>query len=198
MARTTSFGHSTQRGLDSSKTFTSPQVLATIAYALAEVRRIRRSTRFGVFVAVTVTTSLGLFLFYAQLYDRSASHLVSAGSLAPENILALHGVTILSLFLAGIMFLAPKISSTSPCEEMVEVLHARPFANVHIVAGKTLGLALCGWCPLFLVAGAMYLGDDLINWLFSFHGSIGLEAFSTFAFVDALPALLLLSAIAVL
>lgn len=190
----------TARNLGSiaARTFTSRPILATIAHALAEVRRIRRSTRFGVFVALTVATSLALFLFYAQLYVRSAPHLATAGSLAPENILALHGATILSLFLAGTVFLAPKIRSKSRPEEMVEVLHSRPFANVNIVAGKVLGMALCGWCPLVFVAGAMCLADPVISWLFSFHGSISVEAFSTFVFIDALPALLLLSAIAVL
>ena len=150
------------------------------------------------FVATTVAPSFLLFLFYAQLHDRTASHLASAGILAPSNILALHGVTILSLFMAGMVFLTPKVSSGSPYEEMGEVLHSRPFANVNMVAGKVIGITLCGWSPLLLVAGLMYLGDQVVNLLFSFHGSVGFETFTTFVFIDALPALLLWSAITVL
>ncbi len=166
------------------------------AHAMIEFRVACRSVRYWLPATLAIAATVLLFAYSADLSHRGAVYLPTAALFAPGTFLSLHGLTILGFFLVALVFPALDVDRDER-EGVADVLGARPWTNLPCLAGRCLALATMGWLPLLAaVALIQTLGyvAGRVHWL---GGTLDLVPLVTFVFIEALPTLLLWSAVLV-
>ena len=177
----------------------------SLAVALLELRCIRRATRTWVLAVLALAAGWGAFVFYhhAALQHYSNGHY--SGNVVPGRFLvAGYAACFLMPLLAGVVFLAFDHRHRDRAAGVVEVLDARPAANLAFFLGRLTALVAAMWllCAVF-AASLQAAGLAADKWLRSgaLDGWLGpLEPWSlaAFLFVDAPPALVLWGALVLL
>ena len=166
-----------------------------LAVAVAELRSTRRLARTWVFVGLCIGV-MGAAYGYSSYQHGSVSFaMLSAGDSLPRFAASHFKTYLLCLFMAAVVLLAFDLRSRDERDRIGEVLDSRPVSNIPVIGGRlaaiagVVAMALLGGALLVQAVGAV--GRDL-GW-----GIYPLEpvATFTFVFVDALPALILWSAI---
>ena len=164
------------------------------AHAMIEFRVACRSVRYWLPATLATAVTVLLFAFFADLSHRGAGYLPTAALFAPGTFLSLHGLTILGFFLVALVFPALDVDRDER-EGVADVLSARPWMNLSCLAGRCLALATMGWLPLLaavaLIQTLGYVAGP-VHWL---GGTLDLVPLITFVFIEALPTLLMWSAL---
>ena len=162
------------------------------AVAAAELRLARRVVRTWVFAALAIGVGLAVYHVWAVQHSW-------LGQIAHPRF-ALPGLGLLTLWvlLAGIVLLAFDIPSRDERERVSEALDSRPFANVALLGGRLVAVALAAWLPLAVLAVALQAGGMVVEHLDARAG-VGVEPVSlaTFMFIDAPAALLFWGALVI-
>lgn len=125
---------------------------AVLAFAHAELRLTRRLVRYWVFLALSYLVALVAVLYYSVLHSFVSSYSATAASIGPRYLIAYLGLYYLLIFMIGIVFLAFDLRGRDRRERMDEVLDARPYTNLELVAGRWLGLLVASWVPVAVLA----------------------------------------------
>ncbi len=125
---------------------------AVLAFAGSELRLTRRLVRYWVFLALSYLVALIAVLYYSVLHSFVSSYSATAASIGPRYLIAYLGLYYLVIFMLGIVFLAFDVRGRDRREHMDEVLDARPYTNLELVAGRWLGLLLAAWLPVAVLA----------------------------------------------
>ena len=167
-------------------------VRSAVAVAAAELQVARRVVRTWVFAALAL--GVGLAIYHVWAVEHSMMGRVAHPRFAMPSL----GFLTLWTLLAGIVFLAFDIPVRDQRERVADVLDSRPFANVALMGGRLVAVALAAWLPLAVLAVALQIGGVVVEQLDARAG-VPLEPVSltTFMFLDAPPALLFWGALVI-
>ena len=148
--------------------------------------------RTWVFAALAL--GVGLAIYHVWAVEHSMMGRVAHPRFAMPSL----GFLTLWTLLAGIVFLAFDIPVRDQRERVADVLDSRPFANVALMGGRLVAVALAAWLPLAVLAVALQVGGVVVEQLDARAG-VPLEPVSltTFMFLDAPPALLFWGALVI-
>ncbi|HLB31024.1 MAG TPA: hypothetical protein VJN91_05800, partial [Gammaproteobacteria bacterium] len=161
-----------------------------LAVAQTEGRLTRRLTRYWLFLALAFGGGLMLFFYYSAIHAFGSAFSPTIGMINPRYLVSAIGSVYLTGFTIGVIFLGFDIRARDVRESVVEVLDARPLTNLELIAGRFMGLLLCAWIPVVILALLL----QLLGWLLPLLGSpLGrtIEPFSLIGFAAplAFPAL---------
>ena len=166
-----------------------------LAVAAAELRSARRLARTWVFIGLGLAVIGTAYGYYSNLHSSVSTGFLSAGELLPRFATAYFKSYVLWFFMAAIVFLAFDLRSRDERERISEVLDARAVSNLPVVGGRLAAI-------VFVVATALFGAILLIQTVGTVGRALGwsvdpLEPVATFTyfFVDAIPALILWSAV---
>jgi len=166
-----------------------------LAVAAAELRSARRLARTWVFVGLGFGVMGMAYGYYSHLHSSVSTGFLSAGDLLPRFATAYFKSYVLWFFMAAIVFLAFDLCSRDERERVSEVLDSRAVSNLPVIGGRLGAIVL-------VVATALFGAILLIQTVGTVGRELGwpvdpLEPLATFTFffVDAIPALILWSAI---
>ena len=161
-----------------------------MAIASAEMRSIRRLVRYWLFAIVSVMITFAIYLYYSGIHGFLSRMSATIGAIGPRYLVPAMSIYIMAIFLLGLIFLAFDVRARDERERMAEVLDSRPFSNIELLTGRTLGLVLMALAPVLIVAilwqafGSLavalgwYLGEPVQP--YSIAGFL-IHAFSVFA-----------------
>ena len=166
-----------------------------LAVAAAELKSVRRLARTWVFVGLGFGVMGMAYGYYSYLHSSVSTGFLSVGDLLPRFASAYFKSYVLWFFMAAIVFLAFDLRSRDERERVSEVLDSRAVSNLPVIGGRLAAIVL---------VVAVALGGAIL--LIQAVGTVGRElgwpvdplepvATFTFFFVDAIPALILWSAI---
>lgn len=166
-----------------------------LAVAAAELRSARQLARTWVFIGIGFGVMGTAYGYYSYLHSSVSVGFLSAGDLLPRFATAYFKSYVLWFFMAAIVFLAFDLRSRDERERISEVFDSRAVSNLPVIGGRLAAIVL---------VVAMALGGAIL--LIQTVGTVGrelgwpvdpLEPVATFTFflVDAIPALILWSAI---
>jgi len=167
-----------------------------LSFARSELRLTRRLVRYWVFLALSYLVVLVAVLYYSVLHSFVSSYSATAASIGPRYLIAYLGLYYLVIFMLGIVFLGFDVRGRDRREHMDEVLDARPYTNLELVAGRWLGLLLAAWVPVAVLAllvqglGALLpalgspVGETVEPW--SLLGFVTVMALPAFGFTIAM------------
>ena len=166
-----------------------------LAVVAAELRSARRLARTWVFVGLGFGVMGMAYGYYSYLHSSVSTGFLSAGDLLPRFATAYFKSYVLWFFMAAIVFLVFDLRSRDERERVSEVFDSRAVSNLPVIGGRLAAIVL---------VVAMALGGAIL--LIQAVGTVGRElgwpvdplepvATFTFFFVDAIPALILWSAI---
>ena len=166
-----------------------------VAVVAAEARSARRLARTWVFVGLGFGVMGTAYGYYSYLHSSVSRGFLSAGELLPRFASAYFKSYVLWFFMAAIVFLAFDLPSRDERERISEVLDSRAVSNLPVIGGRLVAI-------VFVVAIALFGALLLIQTVGTVGRAVGwsvdpLEPVATFTFffVDAIPALILWSAI---
>ena len=166
-----------------------------VAVVAAEARSARRLARTWVFVGLGFGVMGTAYGYYSYLHSSVSRGFLSAGELLPRFASAYFKSYVLWFFMAAIVFLAFDLRSRDERERISEVLDSRAVSNLPVIGGRLVAI-------VFVVAIALFGAILLIQTVGTVGRAVGwsvdpLEPVATFTFffVDAIPALILWSAI---
>ena len=162
------------------------------AVAAAELRVARRVVRTWVFAALAL--GVGLAIYHVWAVEHSFMGRIAHPRFAMPSL----GFLTLWTLLLGTVFLAFDIPVRDQRERVADVLDSRPFANVALLGGRLVAVALAAWLPLAVLALVIQVGGVVVEQLDARAG-VPLEPVSltTFMFLDAPPALLFWGALVI-
>ena len=165
-----------------------------VAFAVSEMRSARRSARTWVFAALAVGLGFGLYvyLFGAHGFGQTS---------APRLNVPGYGGLALLVLLAGAFSLMFDSRQRDQRALVADALHARPFANFELHAGRTLAVAIAVWLALAVLAALVLTFESVLA--YSSSGWFGdapepATGLATFVLLDAPPALLFWGAVTAL
>ncbi len=142
-------------------------VTKILAVARTEARLTRRLTRYWLFLALAFGGGLLLFFYYSAIHAFGSAFSPTIGMINPRYLVSAIGSVYLTGFTIGVIFLAFDVRARDVRESMVEVLDARPLTNLELIAGRFIGLLLCAWIPVILLALLL----QTLGWLLPLVGS---------------------------
>ena len=168
-------------------------VANVVAFLVQELRSVRRSARTWVFAALAVGLGFGLYLY---LFGAHGFGQTSAPRL---NVPGYGGLALCALLL-GVLALAFDGPSRDRRALVADALHARPFSNFELHAGRLLAVALAVWLALVALALLVLAFESFLaapnDRLFGVpEPALGL---AVFVLLDAPPALLFWGALTTL
>ena len=167
-------------------------VANVVAFLVQELRSVRRSARTWVFAALAVGLGFGLYLY---LFGAHGFGQTSAPRL---NVPGYGGLALCALLL-GVLALTFDGPSRDRRALVADALHARPFSNFELHAGRLLAVALAVWLALVVLALLVLAFESFAAPNHRLFGvpepALGL---ATFVLLDAPPALLFWGALTTL
>ena len=165
------------------------QLPLILAIARAEIRSVRRLTRYWTFVVLSVGGTCLIYGYHVSIHSVVSRFSATVGSTAPRYLVPVLSMYFLAIFLLGLIFLAFDIRARDERDSMVEVLDARPFSNIELLVGRSLALVLMVWVPLLVVIVALET-FGILALTFGWYLGEPLEPYSLVGFtLDALSVL---------
>ena len=162
-----------------------------VAFLFQELRSVRRSARTWVFAALAVGLGFGLYLYLFGAHGFGQTS-------APRLNVPGYGGLALCVLLLGVLALTFDGPSRDRRALVADALHARPFSNFELHAGRLLAAALAVWLALVVLALLVLAFESLTanHRLFGVpEPALGL---ATFVLLDAPPVLLFWGALTML
>lgn len=170
----------------------------TWAIARAEMRSLRRLTRYWVFSVLAILVAFAGYMQYAVIHGLASSLSATVGLVGPRYLVSALGLYVLLIFLVGLVFLAFDVRARDVRERMAEVLDTRPISNLEFVFGRGLGLVLMALAPV-LVLGLILQTFGSLAILFEWPFGEPVEPYSLLGLVfDATAIFLVWSSVIVL
>ena len=167
-------------------------VANVVAFLFQELRSVRRSARTWVFAALAVGLGFGLYLYLFGAHGFGQTS-------APRLNVPGYGGLALCVLLLGVLALTFDGPSRDRRALVADVLHARPFSNFELHAGRLLAVALAVWLALVALALLVLAFESFAAPNHRLFGvpepALGL---ATFVLLDAPPALLFWGALTTL
>ena len=123
----------------------------TWAIARAEMRSLRRLTRYWVFSILAILVAFAGYMQYAVIHSLASSMSATVGIMGPRYLVSALGLYVLIIFLVGLVFMAFDVRARDVRERMAEVLDTRPVSNLEFVFGRGLGLVLMALAPVLVL-----------------------------------------------
>ena len=155
--------------------------------ALAEMRSACRQVRTWGFGVLAVGVSLLFFVGTGVQHAQDGWLSPVTDFPAPRFIISTVGMPLLLVFLFGVIFLAFDIRARDRGARMVEVLDCRPFSNVELLLGRTLGIVSTACIPALVLIGLVQAFGAIGRTLGLPTEPVQWASLATFLFVDALP-----------
>ena len=166
-----------------------------LAIVVAEARSARRLAGTWVFVVLGLGVLGTGYGYYSYLHSAVSFGFLSAGDILPRFAAAYFKSYVLWFFMAAMVFLAFDLRGRDKRERISEALDSRAVSNIAVIAGRLAATVL-------VVAMALFGTVLLIQAVGTVGRELGLRvdplepvATFTFLFVDAVPALILWSAV---
>ena len=166
-----------------------------LAIVAAEARSARRLGGTWVFVVLGLSVMGTGYGYYSYLHSAVSFGFLSAGDILPRFATAYFKSYVLWFFMVAIVFLAFDLRGRDKRERISEALDSRAVSNIAVIAGRLAATVL-------VVAMALFGTVLLIQAVGTVGRELGLRvdplepvATFTFLFVDAVPALILWSAV---
>lgn len=122
-----------------------------LVVAKAEMRSTRRLFRYWLFVVLSTLTGLFMFLQLTILHGMFSRMSATVGVVGPRYLISGIGTPLLTVFMAGLIFLAFDIRARDERDRMIQVLDARPLSNAEFLLGKVCGLVFLTWLPVLIM-----------------------------------------------
>ena len=122
-----------------------------LVVAKAEMRSTRRLFRYWLFVVLSTLTGIFMLLQLTILHGMFSSMSATLGVVGPRYLISGIGTPLLTVFLAGLIFLAFDIRARDERDRMIQVLDARPLSNAEFLLGKVCGLVFLTWLPVLIM-----------------------------------------------
>ncbi|MCY3819805.1 MAG: hypothetical protein OXH52_10660 [Gammaproteobacteria bacterium] len=120
---------------------------------MAEMRTWRRLTRTWIFFVFVTLVGLGSYLYYSVAHAFTSRILVTTGMiLSPKALSAPLGGSMLSVLKVCLVFLAFDTLARDHRNRIHEVVSTQPLSNLELLVGRTLGMAVLAWIPVFAIA----------------------------------------------
>lgn len=169
------------------------------AVAVAEMRSARRLVRTWLFIVLSVLLSVVAYMYYSAIHGFASGLSASIGVVNPRFILSSMGTIALWVLVVAIIFLGFDVRARDTRERIADVLDARPFGNLTLLAGRLAGLALVAWLTLLIAMLVVQgLGAIALAAEWPFGDTIEPFSLSVFLFVDAPPTLVLWCSLVIL
>ena len=122
-----------------------------LVVASAEMRSTRRLFRYWLFVVLSTLTGLFMFLQLTIVHGLFSRLSATVGVVGPRYLIAGIGTPLLTVFLAGLVFLAFDVRARDERDRMIQVLDARPLSNAEFLLGRVCGLVFLTWLPVLIM-----------------------------------------------
>lgn len=166
-----------------------------LAVVTAEARSARRLARTWVFVVLGLGVMGTAYGYYSYLHSSVSFGFLSAGDLLPRFATGYFMSYVLWFFMVAVVFLAFDLRDRDERERISEVLDSRAISNIPVIGGRLAATVL-------VVAMALFGTVLLIQAVGTVGRELGFRvdplepvATLTFLLVDAVPALILWSAV---
>ncbi len=122
-----------------------------LVVASAEMRSTRRLFRYWLFVVLSTLTGLSMFLQLTIVHGLFSNLSATVGAIGPRYLISGIGTPLLTVFLAGLIFLAFDVRARDERDRMIQVLDARPLSNAEFLLGRVCGLVFLTWLPVLIM-----------------------------------------------
>ena len=170
-----------------------------LAVALAEMRSARRLARTWLFFVLASAMGLVTYVYYGVLHAFGSGYMVTTGMIvSPKMLSVILGGSMLFVLQVCLVFLAFDVRARDQRDRIHEVLDSRPFSNLEVIIGRTLGLTVLVWIPILAIAVVILALGALAVELGWWISDVEPVSFAAMALVDVPVSLLQWCALIVL
>ena len=172
------------------------QLFAVVA---ADGRTLWRLPRFWLLAALVVSAGLGTYFALAQFHATYSWYSSTTGFISPRFLIHVFGIAPLGVLLAGVVLLIFDTRHREVRCRIAGVIDSRPISDRVFIAGRYLALlAAASFVLLLTVATIQAFGSAASAFDWPIGEPIEKVSLVSFVFVDALPALAVWCALALL